>query len=195
MRTHLSWSSGLDGMPLMFDAFRECSVLAIVCLAKWVRLSALHVIASWLELHTLTPSPDKLGIRAGLFVGLSKPWSKSSLALYSYIVTLGIREQRKAYFSPYPHRSEFWITLIFSIHVWHFLSSWLIFSFKTKAYYFMTIFFHTHWIFLEFAWWHPQAWYFDTPRSSFIIFLRTLENSLHTKLIIRWLEGLVSLIK
>src|SRR3954464_11695438 len=30
-----------------------------------------------------------------------KPWSKSSLAFYSYIVTLGIREQRKASFSPY----------------------------------------------------------------------------------------------
>src|SRR4051812_48805311 len=27
-----------------------------------------------------------------------KPWSKSSLAFYSYIVTLGIREQRKASF-------------------------------------------------------------------------------------------------
>src|SRR4051812_14794159 len=48
-----------------------------------------------------TPGPDKLGIKAGLSVGLSKPWSKSSLAFYSYIVTLGIREYRKASFSPY----------------------------------------------------------------------------------------------
>src|SRR3954470_16059495 len=37
----------------------------------------------------------------------------SSLAFYSYIVTLGIWEQRKASFSPYPHRSEFWVTLSF----------------------------------------------------------------------------------
>src|SRR3954462_14930558 len=44
-----------------------------------------------------------------------KPWSKSSLAFYSYIVTLGIREQRKASFSPYPRRSEFRVTLIFSV--------------------------------------------------------------------------------
>src|SRR3954467_3276521 len=101
-------------MPITFDAFRECSVLVLVFLDKWVRLSALHVIASLLELHTLTTGPDRLGIRAGLSVGLSKPWSKSSLAFYSYIVTLGIREQRKASFSPYPHRSEFWVTLIFS---------------------------------------------------------------------------------
>src|SRR3954468_11767002 len=43
-----------------------------------------------------------------------KPWSKSSLAFYSCIVTLGIRDQRKASFSPYPHRSAFWVTLIFS---------------------------------------------------------------------------------
>src|SRR3954464_2703053 len=43
-----------------------------------------------------------------------KPWSKSSLAFYSYIVTQGIREQRKASFSPYAHRSEFWVTLTFS---------------------------------------------------------------------------------
>src|SRR3954470_7702279 len=35
-------------------------------------------------------------------------WPKSSLAFYSYIVTLGIREQRKtSFFSPYPLRSEF----------------------------------------------------------------------------------------
>src|SRR3954470_12535344 len=38
---------------------------------------------------------------------ITKPWPKSSLALYSFIVTLGIREQRKTSFSPYPHRSEF----------------------------------------------------------------------------------------
>src|SRR3954468_17041563 len=101
-------------MPLTYDAFRECSVLGLVCLDKWVRLSALHVIELWLELHTLTPGPDRLGIRAGLPIGLFNPWSKSSLAFYSYIVTLGIREQRKASFSPYPHRSEFWVTLIFS---------------------------------------------------------------------------------
>src|SRR3954468_14651792 len=44
-----------------------------------------------------------------------KPWSKSSLAFYSYIVNLGIREQRKASFSPYPLRSEFWVTLIYSM--------------------------------------------------------------------------------
>ena len=113
MRTHLSGSSGLDGMPLTFDAFRERSVLGFVFLDKWVRLSALHMIASWLELHTQTPGPERLGTIAGLSVGLLKPWSKSSLALYSYIVTLGIREQRKASFSPYPHRSEFWVTLIF----------------------------------------------------------------------------------
>src|SRR3954466_10558193 len=43
-----------------------------------------------------------------------KPWSQSSLAFYSYIVTLGIREQRKASFSPYPLRSEFSVTLMFS---------------------------------------------------------------------------------
>ena len=114
LRTHLSWSSGLDGMPLTFDAFWECSVLGHVCLDKWARLSALHVIASWLELHMLTPGPDRLGIRAGLSAGLSNPWSKSSLAFYSHIVTLGIREQRKASFSPYPHRFEFWVTLIIS---------------------------------------------------------------------------------
>src|ERR1041384_2738934 len=30
------------------------------------------------------PGPDILGIRAGLSVGLSKPWSKSSLEFYSY---------------------------------------------------------------------------------------------------------------
>src|SRR3954464_469740 len=101
-------------MPLTFDAYRERSMLGLVCLDKWVRFSALHVIASWLELHTLTPGPDRLGIRAGLSVGLSKPWSKSSLAFYSYIVTLGIREQHKDSFSPYPHRSVFWVTLIFS---------------------------------------------------------------------------------
>src|SRR3954469_12888644 len=111
MRTHFSRSSGLDGMPLTFDAFREHSVLGLVCLDKWVRFSALHVIASW-ELHTLTPGPGRLG-KAGLSVGLSKPWSKSSLAFYSYIVTLGIREQRKASFPPYPHRSEFWSPLSF----------------------------------------------------------------------------------
>src|SRR3954469_9975910 len=44
-----------------------------------------------------------------------KHWSKSSLAFYSYIVTLGIRGECKASFSPYPHRSEFWVTLIFSM--------------------------------------------------------------------------------
>ena len=31
---------------LMFDAYRERSVLGLVCLEKWVRFSALHVIAS-----------------------------------------------------------------------------------------------------------------------------------------------------
>src|SRR3954462_5313170 len=59
------------------------------------------------------PGPDRLGIKAGLSVGFSNPWSKSSLAFYSYIVTLGIREQRKASFSPYPLRSEFWYPLSF----------------------------------------------------------------------------------
>src|SRR4051812_8223302 len=58
MRTHLTCSSGLDGMPLTFDAFRECSVLGLVCLDKWVRLSSLHMIELWLELHTQTPGPD-----------------------------------------------------------------------------------------------------------------------------------------
>ena len=76
MRTHLSWSSGLDGMPLTFDAFRECSVLGLVCLDKWVRISALHMIELWLGLHTQTPGPDRFGIRAGLSVGLSNPWPR-----------------------------------------------------------------------------------------------------------------------
>src|SRR3954469_22626559 len=59
MRTHHSRSSGLDGMPLTYDAFQECSVLGLVCLDKWVWLSALHVIELLLELHTHTPGPDK----------------------------------------------------------------------------------------------------------------------------------------
>src|SRR3954468_21042216 len=58
MRTHLSSSSGLDGMPLTFDAFRECSVLGLICFDKWVRLSALHMIELQQELHTQTPGPD-----------------------------------------------------------------------------------------------------------------------------------------
>src|SRR3954468_23553018 len=85
-------------MPLTFDAFRERSVLGLVCLDKWVRLSALHVIALCPELHMLTPGPDRLGIRAGLPVGLSNHWPMSSLAFYSYIVSMGIREQRKTFF-------------------------------------------------------------------------------------------------
>src|ERR1041385_5688393 len=40
MRTHLSGSSGLDGMPLTYDAFRERYVLGLVCLDKWVLLCA-----------------------------------------------------------------------------------------------------------------------------------------------------------
>ena len=36
-------TSGLDGMPLTFDAFRERSVLGLVCLDKWVWFSALHM--------------------------------------------------------------------------------------------------------------------------------------------------------
>ena len=31
-------------VPLSFDAFRERCVLGLVCLDKWVRLSALHMI-------------------------------------------------------------------------------------------------------------------------------------------------------
>src|SRR3954471_24920958 len=46
-------------MPLTYDAFRECSVLGLVCLDKWVRLSALHVIELCVELHTHIPGPDR----------------------------------------------------------------------------------------------------------------------------------------
>src|SRR3954469_6221956 len=60
MRTHFSRSSGLDGMPLTCDALRERSVLGLVCLDKWVRFSALHMIVLWRGLHTLTPGPDNI---------------------------------------------------------------------------------------------------------------------------------------
>src|SRR3954468_1678344 len=50
--------------------FRERSVLGLVCLDKWVRFSALHMTMSYRDLHTLTPGPNRLGIRAGLTVGL-----------------------------------------------------------------------------------------------------------------------------
>src|SRR4051812_49062508 len=36
----------LDGIPLTYDAFRERSVLGLVCLDKWVRFSALHMTMS-----------------------------------------------------------------------------------------------------------------------------------------------------
>src|SRR3954463_14569530 len=53
------------------------------------------------------PGPRQTWYQSRTVCRIIKPWSKSSLAFYSYIVTLGIREQRKAFFSPYPHRSEF----------------------------------------------------------------------------------------
>ena len=36
--------TGLDGMPLTFDAIRERSVLGLVCLDKWVQFLAPHMI-------------------------------------------------------------------------------------------------------------------------------------------------------
>src|SRR3954470_10677360 len=102
MRTHLSGSSGLNGMPLMFDAFRERSVLGLVCLDKWVRFSALHMIVLWRGLYTLIPGPDRLGIRAGLTVGLSALAEVESSLLYLYSYSGYIMEQRKASFFSLP---------------------------------------------------------------------------------------------
>src|ERR1041385_6806333 len=60
-------------MPLTYDAFRECSVLGLVCLDKWVRLSALHVIELWLELHTHIPGPDTTATDRG---GQGEKWKE-----------------------------------------------------------------------------------------------------------------------
>ena len=58
-------------MPLTFNAFRERSVLGLVCLDKWVWFSALYMIVLLQDLYTPTPGPDRLGIKAGLTIGLS----------------------------------------------------------------------------------------------------------------------------
>src|SRR5438094_42826 len=45
-------------MPLTFDAIRERYVLGLVCLDKWVRILALHVIVLYQELHMQILGPD-----------------------------------------------------------------------------------------------------------------------------------------
>src|SRR3954471_22303853 len=85
-------------MPLTFDAFRERSVLGLVCLDKWVWFSALHTTMLYRDLHTLTPGPDRLGIRAGLTIGLSALAEVESSLLLLYSYSGYIREQRKASF-------------------------------------------------------------------------------------------------
>src|SRR3954466_6931043 len=91
MRTHLSLSSDLDGMPLTFDAYQECFVLSLVCLDKWdTTLGSPYdcVVTGITYEH---PGSRQTWYQSRTVCRIIKPWSKSSLPFYSYIVTLGIQ--------------------------------------------------------------------------------------------------------
>src|SRR3954462_5250436 len=94
LRTFCAWPCLLRQVGTVLSSPCDCIVTGITC---------------------ANPGSRQTCYQSRTVCRIIKPWSKSSLAFYSYMVTLGIREQRKASFSPYPRRSEFRVTLIFSV--------------------------------------------------------------------------------